>query len=63
MEEHDKPAPGGPSARGDEGPRRKRPYRSPALVEYGSVAKLTRGTKSINADGGLNTMKQKAGCL
>jgi len=30
-------------------PRRK-PYRSPELVEYGSVAKLTQGTLSMNAD-------------
>ena len=30
--------------------RRKKPYRSPELVEYGSVAKLTQGTLSMNAD-------------
>lgn len=32
-----------------EAPARKR-YRSPQLVEYGSVAKLTQGTLSMNAD-------------
>jgi hypothetical protein len=42
--------------------RGKRPYRAPALVEYGSVAKLTKGTKSVNADGPGNTMKRKV-CL
>lgn len=40
----------------------KRPYRTPTIVEYGSVAKLTRGTKSVSADGPGNTMKVKA-CL
>lgn len=28
----------------------KRAYTSPKLIEYGSVAKLTRGTRSIQAD-------------
>jgi hypothetical protein len=32
-------------------PRRARkPYQPPVLVEYGSVAKLTRGTRSVNSD-------------
>lgn len=29
---------------------RKRPYTSPRVIEYGSVAKLTRGSKSISSD-------------
>jgi hypothetical protein len=40
----------------------KRPYMTPKLIEYGSVAKLTRGTKSVQADntgGGF----QKKTCL
>ena len=41
---------------------RKRPYRRPELVEYGSVAKLTKGSKSVNADGTTNQQKQKV-CL
>jgi hypothetical protein len=35
----------------------RRPYRRPELVEYGSVAKLTRGSKSVNADGTTNQQK------
>ena len=41
---------------------RKRPYRRPELVEYGSVAKLTKGTKSVNTDGTTNQQKNKV-CL
>jgi hypothetical protein len=29
---------------------RKRPYTSPRVIEYGSVAKLTRGTRSVSSD-------------
>ncbi len=28
----------------------RRPYTSPRLIEYGSVAKLTRGQRSVNSD-------------
>lgn len=28
----------------------RRPYTSPRLIEYGSVTKLTRGTKSVSSD-------------
>ena len=28
----------------------RRPYTSPRLIEYGSVAKLTRGSRSIQSD-------------
>lgn len=31
---------------------RKRPYATPRLTEYGSVAKLTQGGGSLQADGG-----------
>ncbi len=41
---------------------RKRPYRRPELVEYGSVAKLTKGSKSINSDAPSAGLKQKV-CL
>jgi hypothetical protein len=30
----------------------KRPYRRPQLIEYGSVAKLTQGTRTTQSDGG-----------
>ena len=30
----------------------KRPYATPRLTEYGSVAKLTQGGGSLQADGG-----------
>lgn len=38
--------------RDPESPRRpsRRAYSSPRLIEYGSVAKLTRGSKSVNSD-------------
>lgn len=31
-------------------PPTRKPYRSPELVEYGPVAKLTQGTLSRNSD-------------
>ena len=43
-------------------PAARRPYQSPVLVEYGSVAKLTRGSLSINADGPGSTRKSPS-CL
>ena len=36
------------------------PYRSPALVEYGQVSKLTQGGASTGVDGINNTMM---GCI
>jgi hypothetical protein len=39
----------------------KKPYVSPVLVEYGTIAKLTQGTKTKNADG--KNSKLKASCL
>lgn len=48
---------------GHEGePRAKRRYQKPRLIEYGSVAKLTRGTKSITNDAAGGGKKSKA-CL
>jgi hypothetical protein len=42
------------SSRGGEpkrdAPQRKRPYAKPRLIEYGSVAKLTQGTRTKQAD-------------
>ncbi len=32
--------------------RARRPYKAPALVEYGSVAKLTQGSSGTKSDGG-----------
>lgn len=32
----------------------RKPYNSPALVQYGNVAKLTQSTGSRNGDGGQN---------
>lgn len=30
----------------------RRPYAKPVLTEYGSIAKLTQGTRTTQADGG-----------
>jgi hypothetical protein len=43
------------SRRAEPAPReegRKRPYATPTLIEYGSVAKLTQTGGSLQADGG-----------
>ena len=34
----------------------RRPYRSPLLIEYGSVSKLTEAAGSKNGDAGQNMM-------
>ena len=44
-------------------PRGKRPYRRPRLTEYGSVAKLTQGSRSVQADFCGATTFKKASCL
>ena len=42
---------------------RKRPYAPPRLTEYGSVAKLTQGTRTTQQDSpGASTFKM-ASCL
>ena len=46
---HDEPRRAEPPPR-EEG--RKRPYATPTLIEYGSVAKLTQTGGSLQADGG-----------
>ena len=48
---------------GDASRVRKRPYTSPRLIEYGSVAKLTRGGGSLQADGGSTFKRTKGMCL
>jgi hypothetical protein len=40
-----------PEATSGQGKRPRKPYRSPELVEYGSVAKLTQGSVSATSDG------------
>jgi hypothetical protein len=45
-----------PSDAGDVATERRRPYRSPALTCYGSVAKLTQGTRTVNNDGAMGGM-------
>ena len=41
---------------GEEAGTRRRPYRPPTLTCYGSVAKLTQGTNTINNDGAMGGM-------
>ena len=41
----------------------KRPYAAPRLTEYGSVAKLTQGTRSVQQDGPGTTAFKKDSCL
>jgi len=41
----------------------RRPYATPRLVEYGSVAKLTHGGGSLQADGGSTFKRTRAKCL
>jgi hypothetical protein len=41
---------------------RKRPYTAPRLTEYGSVAKLTQGTRTTQQDSPAGT-SWKMGCL
>lgn len=40
----------------------RRPYTSPRLIQYGSVAKLTRGQRSIRADSAKGGF-QRSHCL
>lgn len=47
----DQPRDDGARAAGGKGGT-KRPYRKPQLIEYGSVAKLTQGTRTTQNDGG-----------
>jgi len=38
----------------------KKPYRSPRLVKYGSLAQITRGGGGTRRDGGVGSPKSKA---
>lgn len=38
------------------GRRDRRAYRTPSLVDYGAVAKLTQGSGPANGDGGQGMM-------
>lgn len=42
---------------------KRRPYEPPALVEYGSVAKLTQGTLSRSNDGPGGGFRMMMNCL
>ncbi len=42
-------------------PAQRLPYRSPALVEYGNVSKLTEGATGSMVD--ANAMAPQRGCL
>lgn len=46
----DQPRDRGPAAAG-QGTGTRRAYRKPQLIEYGSVAKLTQGTRTTQSDG------------
>ena len=41
----------------------RRPYRSPALIEYGSVAKLTQGSLTFWSDGSMGGFRFMMFCL
>ena len=41
-----------PSGRESSGASRRSPYRTPNLISYGSVAALTQGNLTTNADAG-----------
>jgi hypothetical protein len=48
---------------GPEPAKPKRPYTAPRLIEYGSVAKLTQGTRSVQQDSPGATTFRKDACL
>ncbi len=33
-----------------------KPYETPRLVEYGSISKLTQGSRTVNDDGGAGML-------
>ena len=35
---------------------RKKPYRSPSLIRYGDLKKLTAGTKGCKTEGDINAL-------
>ena len=50
----------GASASSETASPEARRYRSPELIEYGSIAKLTQGNKSTMADGPAGGFRQAA---
>lgn len=55
-----------PAGRGNEDTPRggARRYQTPTLIEYGSIAKLTQGSLSTNADGmGAGGFKKLVGAM
>ena len=61
MESHGQKPPAPPQG-GRPASRAKKPYRTPRLTEYGSVAKLTQATAGSGADGGMKA-SQMMPCL
>jgi len=53
---------GGTPQGGNGAPAPLRPYRKPRLTEFGSIAKLTQGTRTNQKDGAGGGFKM-AGCL
>jgi hypothetical protein len=52
------------AARAEHAPQApRRPYRSPALTEYGSVAKLTQGSLTWWSDGSMGGFRFMMLCL
>lgn len=51
------------SSKSPDAARRKRPYAAPRLTEYGSVAKLTQGTLTVQNDGPAGNTWKRASCL
>ena len=41
----------------------KKPYTAPVLVEYGTIAKLTQGTLTVNFDSGFGNSRRSMMCL
>ena len=46
-----KQPPGDPPRRATSGPAPRQQYKKPTLTEYGSIAKLTQGTRTNQSDG------------
>jgi hypothetical protein len=42
---------------------RRRPYKTPELTEYGSVVKLTQGTRTLVSDGAMGGFRFMMFCL
>jgi hypothetical protein len=44
-------------------PRERRPYTTPRVIDYGSVAKLTRGSRSVGSDFPQAGFRRRSRCL